>query len=131
MPFCKEDFTDDAVIAELPCGHSFWHSECVEQWLKQSNSCPNCRMKLPSKESEDEAARVNGIVADAVGVDNHSVNNGINGSNAQAGVVGTYNILDEANDSGVERAENASTQIVETDDDDDVVMSDNEAGISW
>jgi len=29
-------------ITELPCGHSF-HSPCIEEWLRCSSLCPNCR----------------------------------------------------------------------------------------
>ena len=49
---CKEDFRDDTVVVELPCGHVFCDAGCVEAWLKQFNSCPTCRMKLPAKEDK-------------------------------------------------------------------------------
>jgi len=30
---------------EIPCNHVF-HSECLEQWLKSSFVCPNCKLDL-------------------------------------------------------------------------------------
>lgn len=27
------------------CGH-FFHKECIGEWLKRKNSCPNCRKKI-------------------------------------------------------------------------------------
>lgn len=62
-PVCRDAFTDDSIVAQLPCGHLFCGTECIKQWLKQSNSCPTCRAKLPSKEDEQkqtEAAMVAG-----------------------------------------------------------------------
>jgi hypothetical protein len=47
---CIMKFTDEALIAELPCGH-FFDAECAQAWLSKSNSCPNCRQKLPAVES--------------------------------------------------------------------------------
>ena len=55
---CQEKFRDDVVIVELPCGHIFCDAGCVEQWLKQFNSCPTCRVKLPAKDEEDVEAAV-------------------------------------------------------------------------
>ena len=48
---CIQAFVDDAVVAELPCGHYF-DVECAQNWLKKSNSCPACRKKLPAVEGE-------------------------------------------------------------------------------
>ena len=49
---CRGDFADDTVVAQLPCGHLFCGIECIDSWLRMSNSCPTCRAKLPSKEDE-------------------------------------------------------------------------------
>ena len=58
---CIEIFTDDMVVAELPCGHVFCDSGCAEQWLKQSNSCPTCRKKLPAKEEGEQGEHDSGF----------------------------------------------------------------------
>ena len=39
---CLEEFTSESKIKKLPCG-DYFHCECVDIWLKQHNSCPNCR----------------------------------------------------------------------------------------
>jgi len=42
-PVCLVSF--DAVVIEMPCGHSF-HSDCLLPWLQKTNSCPLCRHEL-------------------------------------------------------------------------------------
>lgn len=49
---CREAFEDAAVVAVMPCGHFFCEEGCLLSWLKQSNSCPACRTKLPAKKDE-------------------------------------------------------------------------------
>ena len=52
---CITKFEESAIVAELPCGH-FFDAECAQAWLSKSNSCPNCRKKLPAVEAEPEEA---------------------------------------------------------------------------
>ena len=49
---CITKFTDEVIVAELPCGH-FFDAECAQVWLSKSNSCPNCRQKLPVVETAE------------------------------------------------------------------------------
>eukprot|EP00929_Paragymnodinium_shiwhaense_P119818 TRINITY_DN91720_c0_g1_i1.p1 TRINITY_DN91720_c0_g1~~TRINITY_DN91720_c0_g1_i1.p1 ORF type:complete len:251 (+),score=16.65 TRINITY_DN91720_c0_g1_i1:58-810(+) len=35
-------------VALVPCGHTFC-SDCVNQWLKRTPSCPSCRTPVPTK----------------------------------------------------------------------------------
>ena len=60
---CQEKFAEDTIVVELPCGHIFCDGGCAEQWLKQFNSCPTCRTKLPAKDEEDREATADGITA--------------------------------------------------------------------
>lgn len=92
---CKEKFTDDVVVAELPCGHFFCNEGCIEQWLKQFNNCPTCRRKMQSKEDKLNEAKMHGV-ADSV----------VDGPNGHAedgdGNVGNGNEM-EANADGIEK----------------------------
>jgi len=47
---CRNTFEDDQLIMQLPCKHFFCQEECTAQWLKQNNSCPICRAKIPTVE---------------------------------------------------------------------------------
>jgi len=45
---CLEDVVQDSVTLQ-PCGHSSFHSKCIQDWLEQSQgvqSCPLCRMDI-------------------------------------------------------------------------------------
>ncbi|KAK3058669.1 hypothetical protein LTR09_000234 [Extremus antarcticus] len=39
---CREEFGDDHVVAQLPCGHIYC-PVCIVEWLRTSNACPECR----------------------------------------------------------------------------------------
>merc|ERR1712142_1330810 len=39
---CLEDFERGISIRTLPCRH-FFHSQCIERWLKNHTKCPMCR----------------------------------------------------------------------------------------
>ncbi|GMI86719.1 hypothetical protein HRI_002341300 [Hibiscus trionum] len=43
---CLEGFEVRPNVAQMPCSHMF-HSECIEEWLKQSHYCPVCRFEMP------------------------------------------------------------------------------------
>jgi hypothetical protein len=40
-----DELRDGMVVISLPCSHIF-HSNCIKQWLLQSNSCPLCRVQI-------------------------------------------------------------------------------------
>ena len=44
---CLEDFSPDEELPVKvePCGHVFGRN-CIEQWTKQSKTCPHCRDNL-------------------------------------------------------------------------------------
>lgn len=43
---CLDTFKLGGRVHKTPkCGHSF-HTQCIDQWIKQSNSCPLCRQEL-------------------------------------------------------------------------------------
>ncbi|GMR32711.1 hypothetical protein PMAYCL1PPCAC_02906, partial [Pristionchus mayeri] len=53
-PICLAAFEEDkeCTLIEMPCKHLF-HEKCVLAWLKQTNSCPSCRMKMPDPLEEE------------------------------------------------------------------------------
>lgn len=42
---CMEDYEIEDNIRKLGCGH-FYHQGCIDQWLKKSSICPNCRQPI-------------------------------------------------------------------------------------
>ncbi|CAI9781335.1 unnamed protein product [Fraxinus pennsylvanica] len=45
---CLEDFKEHTRARKMPCNHMF-HSDCIVPWLLQHNSCPVCRLRLPTE----------------------------------------------------------------------------------
>lgn len=39
---CLDDYQDGSRIMQLKCNH-LYHGECIEEWLKTSAQCPDCR----------------------------------------------------------------------------------------
>lgn len=44
---CREKFEDEQLIMQLPCKHFFCEDGCTVQWLKQHDTCPVCRARVP------------------------------------------------------------------------------------
>eukprot|EP01065_Artemidia_motanka_P047485 TRINITY_DN7455_c1_g1_i1.p1 TRINITY_DN7455_c1_g1~~TRINITY_DN7455_c1_g1_i1.p1 ORF type:complete len:727 (+),score=189.24 TRINITY_DN7455_c1_g1_i1:107-2287(+) len=54
---CQDSFEDGQEVARMPgCAHSF-HSECVGTWLERRNTCPTCRLELPTDNERWERRR--------------------------------------------------------------------------
>ncbi|GJN05180.1 hypothetical protein PR202_ga22788 [Eleusine coracana subsp. coracana] len=52
-PVCLADFADGEPVRVLPeCMHYF-HAECIDTWLRGSNSCPMCRAETTPSHSAD------------------------------------------------------------------------------
>ncbi|ESP03394.1 hypothetical protein LOTGIDRAFT_137472, partial [Lottia gigantea] len=50
---CLAEFEEENESKILPCNHQF-HSTCILTWLKQVNSCPECRHELPTDDEQYE-----------------------------------------------------------------------------
>lgn len=44
---CFEKFKDADDIHKLPCKH-LYHASCITPWFQTHDTCPVCRMKMPS-----------------------------------------------------------------------------------
>lgn len=53
---CKDSFSLGDQTIQLPCEH-LYHSECIQPWLAQNNTCPVCRYELPVDDAELESRR--------------------------------------------------------------------------
>ncbi|PON68223.1 43kDa postsynaptic protein [Parasponia andersonii] len=48
---CIEEFVKGEELRELPCKH-IYHKDCILTWLKQRNTCPECRYELAKEDDE-------------------------------------------------------------------------------
>lgn len=46
---CLAKYTDDDLLRVLPCTH-FFHTECVDRWLKINASCPLCKFEISTSQ---------------------------------------------------------------------------------
>lgn len=50
---CQEEFAEGDEAQALPCRHIF-HPPCLAPWLREHNSCPTCRLELPTDDQRYE-----------------------------------------------------------------------------
>jgi hypothetical protein len=43
---CLVDIKKGSTVYEIGCPHTY-HQDCLEKWIKENNSCPNCRKYIP------------------------------------------------------------------------------------
>ncbi|KAJ8263604.1 hypothetical protein COCON_G00160610 [Conger conger] len=52
-PVCLLEFEELETVRKMPCQH-FFHAGCILPWLGKTNSCPLCRLELPTDNQEYE-----------------------------------------------------------------------------
>ena len=50
-PICLEQYIKKDKIIELSCNHIF-HKKCIKEWIKDNNTCPQCRENIEIKSVE-------------------------------------------------------------------------------
>ena len=45
---CQEEFQSEEILVKLSCCH-LYHDHCLMKWLKNTPTCPLCRLKLPTE----------------------------------------------------------------------------------
>ncbi|KAI3781867.1 hypothetical protein L2E82_11895 [Cichorium intybus] len=55
---CLAKYTDDDLLRELPCTH-FFHTECVDKWLKINASCPLCKFEIGTSHGDSSSTQQN------------------------------------------------------------------------
>jgi hypothetical protein len=53
---CTEDLEEGCRVTCMPCGHLF-HAACLTPWLRQHNTCPMCRFRLPADDPVTDRVR--------------------------------------------------------------------------
>lgn len=44
---CMVEYEADDEIIPLPCNENhYFHADCIENWLKQNNTCPLCKQEI-------------------------------------------------------------------------------------
>ncbi|CAG4970808.1 unnamed protein product [Parnassius apollo] len=52
-PICLKEFKVKEKAKKMPCEH-FFHPTCILTWLNKTNSCPFCRLELPTDDERYE-----------------------------------------------------------------------------
>lgn len=51
---CYVDFNEDDQITPLSCDiKHYFHTECIERWLKEKNECPLCRSEINPRDLQE------------------------------------------------------------------------------
>ena len=58
-PICMDSVEVGAEVTELPCKHWF-HGDCVKSWLKEHDSCPQCRRGIMPQDGNQNQPRATG-----------------------------------------------------------------------
>ena len=54
---CMEDMKQNEEVYRLPCGRHVFHSKCLNGWLSEHNTCPNCRHVMPEEQQKNSVTQ--------------------------------------------------------------------------
>jgi len=61
---CFVEFNADSMITPLPCNiKHYFHTDCIESWLKTKQECPLCRQKVTLEDLEQFSKKVDSLLA--------------------------------------------------------------------
>ncbi|GAQ83252.1 Hypothetical protein KFL_001410100 [Klebsormidium nitens] len=65
---CRSVLEARIEVLRMPCRHLF-HADCLHPWLDVRNSCPLCRLQLPTDDPDYESMRQQGVATGGSGDD--------------------------------------------------------------
>ena len=54
---CLDDIRKKQSYRKMLCGHNY-HTECIDKWMKNNDSCPHCRQKINQKAFKEHQIRL-------------------------------------------------------------------------
>lgn len=62
---CMSDFEVDESITPLSCDiRHYFHSECIELWMKEKNQCPLCKKEINVQSLTEFQAQIDSLAAE-------------------------------------------------------------------
>ncbi len=60
---CTNEYTEEDDITPLPCNVShYFHTSCIETWLKQKTECPLCRSPVDPQQLSEFTKHVDDLL---------------------------------------------------------------------
>lgn len=61
---CMVQFDEDTQVTPLPCDvRHYFHTECIEQWMREKTECPMCRTTIDAQKLAQYSRDIDEILA--------------------------------------------------------------------